>query len=129
MFVLSWGEMEVLARVLAPPVHHLGCFGRAVVIQDQTHLQVRRHLRLDLLAEGRELLVPVARMAASDHLAAGDRQGRKERDRSVPIVIMRAPLGLPWAQRQNGLAAVQCLTWLFSSTPSTIARVASGGLR
>ena len=106
-------EVQVIARPAAQPVRYLRGFVGPVVVQYQMHFQVGRHLALDLPQKRQELLVPMAGVAAPDHLAAGDVQRGKERGGAVPIVIMGLPLGLTRSQRQNRLAAIQRLDLTF----------------
>ena len=51
----------------------------------------------------------VTLVAAADDLAGGDVQGGEQRGRAVPLVIMAAPLDLPWPHRQQRLGAVERL--------------------
>ena len=57
--------------------------------------------------------MPVTAKAATDYFAGGHIQGREQRGRAVPGVVMRPPFGLPRLHRQQGLRAVQGLDLAF----------------
>ena len=66
-------------------------------------------LPIDLVQEGKELGVGVARLAALDHMPLEDIQRRKQRGRAVPLVIVRLPRRHPWPQGQDRLRAIEGL--------------------
>ncbi len=60
-------EVQVVARAPGNPGAHLGVFMGGVVIEDQMHIEVFRHVAVHMIQERQKLLVPVARFALPDH--------------------------------------------------------------
>ena len=103
------GEVEDPARVPGQPAPHFGVLVGAVVVEDDVDHLARRHGALDGVEEAEELLVPVALHALADDRAVEDIEGREQRGRAVPLVIMGHGLGAALLQRQARLGAVERL--------------------
>jgi hypothetical protein len=102
-------KMQMEARIALEPAHNRGGLVRGVVVQHQMHLPAGRNACVYGLEEMQELLMSVAGMALADDLAGLDIEGRKQRNRSVPEVIVRGPLRPAGRQRQQRLGALQGL--------------------
>lgn len=76
---------------------------RGVVVHHEMNVEVAWHDAIDLAQEAQELFGAMARIALADDLARGDVERGKQRCRAVALVIVRAPLGLAGAHRQQGL--------------------------
>ncbi len=74
------GEVKVEAAALFafPPALHLRAFVGAVVIQDEVHLQIRRHFLFQLVKKPNEFPPPMTRQTASDDLPVQDVESRKK---------------------------------------------------
>src|SRR5713101_2631984 len=90
------GEVEVKPRMLDHPRLHGRMLVRAVVVQDEMDVPLAGGLPIDLVQEGEEFGVRVARLARFDHMPLQDIEGGEQRRRSVARVIV----GL--ARRQPG---------------------------
>src|SRR5829696_6052730 len=84
----GWREMQVKARTFGQPRFDFGMFMGGVVVQDEMHIHPSRRLRVDLLEKVQPLLVAMARSPLRNHLAVQIIQGRKERDRAMPVRVM-----------------------------------------
>lgn len=109
-----------------PVANELGLV-RAVVVHDDVNVEIGGYIALDLVKELSELC-----RAMPGHAFANDGSGlhverREQRCRSVPLVVVGAPFGLPRPHWQQRLRAIERLHLGFSSTHSTTAR--SGGDR
>jgi len=63
----GWGEVDVIARSCRQPLLHFGMFVRAVIVENQMDLHARVNGLVDPVEKPQELLVPVPRLALSDH--------------------------------------------------------------
>src|SRR5207302_10276691 len=79
-------EMEVKAAALFPfaPALDLRAFVRAVVVQDEVHLQIRWNFLFQLAQELNEFPPPMTRQTASDDFPVQDVDRRKKRGRAMP---------------------------------------------
>src|SRR5882672_11619812 len=73
----SWGEMHVKARMAHEPGFDRGRFMRAVVVQDQVHIEFGRHIGLDGAQERKEFFGAMTPMQFANDLARGKIQCRK----------------------------------------------------
>jgi len=105
--------VHVPARALGEPVADRPGFMGCVVVHDDVNVEVGRHVALDLIQEFAELVRAVAGHALADDGARFHIERRKQRCRSVPLIIVRAPLGLSGPHRQQGLRAVERLYLAF----------------
>src|ERR1700678_3917019 len=102
-------KMQMESRVALEPAHNRSRLMRGVVVQHQMHLLPVGNTCVDGLEEMQELLMSMAGMALADYLAGLDIERRKQRNRSVPEVVVRGPLRPAGRQRQQGLGALQGL--------------------
>src|SRR5262245_58832749 len=94
------------ARAFGEPIaDQLGLVTRGVV-HDNVDIEISRHILLNLIEELAELACTMARHAFCDDLADLDVERCEERRSAVALVVMRAPLGLAGAHRQQALRAV-----------------------
>src|SRR5215218_6115887 len=82
------GEMHVIPGMADKPPRHLRGFVRPIVVHDHVHLALRRHGRVDLIEELKQLLMAMPPMTAADHLAGRDIQRGKQRGGAMPNVVM-----------------------------------------
>ena len=80
-----------------------------VIIHDDVHLQVLRHVLLNLPEKAQILLMPVARSTFRKHFAVGRVQGGKQCRGSVTPIIMSHSFHITQSQRQHRLGAFQRL--------------------
>ena len=76
------------ARMPLKPTLPSGMFMRAVVVRHAMQLERGRKFLVQPLEKFQELLVPMPRIAFSDHFACGQLQRGKQRGRPVPLVIV-----------------------------------------
>src|SRR6478609_9160183 len=67
----------------------LGCLLDGIVVHDRVHQLAGRDCRLNGVEKADEFLMTVALHAAAQHRAVEYVQGRKQRGRPMPLVIMR----------------------------------------
>jgi hypothetical protein len=84
-------------------------FVGAVVVDDQMHVEIGGHVRLDVGEEAEELLMPVARLALREDIPRLDIQGGDERRDPVARVVVRKPFGVAQAHGEVGLRPLQRL--------------------
>src|SRR5512135_322921 len=123
---MGGGEVHMDLRVSGQPGFHLGVLVRGVVVHHQVQLDVGVGAG-DLLEEGQELLVPVARLERRGHLPGGHLKSGEQGRRAVPdVVVDRRSIRCGWVG-STGAVRSRAWIWDFSSTDSTI--VFSGGSR
>ena len=105
---------------LQPPFD-LRSLVRGVIVQDQVNLQIGRNLRVYCLEELDPFLVPVPLRAMGQHLSLQIVQSRKQRQGSMPIVVMGTRGNVPLAQGKSRLATFQGMALACSSQQSTTA--------
>jgi hypothetical protein len=103
------GEVHMIARPLGQPGTDYWCFVSAVVVQDQMDIQRFRNSIVDPTQELPKLDRPMPPMALPNHLSGFHIQSGKEGRRTMPAVVMGAPLNLSGSHRENGLCAIQRL--------------------
>src|SRR5215475_4240007 len=81
----------------------------AVVVHDDVHVEIDRHVALDLIEKLAELRCAVATHALAHDGSGLDVESGKERGRSVPRVVVCPALSLSGAHRQQRLCAVERL--------------------
>src|SRR5258708_34254971 len=84
-------------------------FVRAVVVHDDVDVEIGGHIALDLIEEFAELLRTVPSHAFADDSSSLHVERRKQRRRSIPFVVMCAPLDLAGPHWQQWLGAVEGL--------------------
>ena len=92
--------MQVEAWVSQQPSLNQRCLVGAVVIQNEMHVQVGWHFRINAIQELPKLGRAMSAMHFTDHLARSHVQGGKERCCPVTLVVVRPPLGLAGLQWQ-----------------------------
>jgi hypothetical protein len=102
-------EVQVDAGVPGQPAPDERGLVRAVVVQDQMHVQVLGDRCVDAPEERAKLHGAVPAPALGQDLAGLDDQGGEQRRGAMPDVVMRTPLNLTRAHRQQRLRAVQGL--------------------
>jgi hypothetical protein len=105
--------VHVSARALGEPVTDRRSFVGCVVVHDDVNVEVGRHVAPDLIQEFAELARAVAGHALADDGARFHIECREQRCRSVPLIVVRASLGLSGPHRQQGLRAVERLHLAF----------------
>src|SRR5258707_8642604 len=85
----SRGEVKMKSRVLREPRLHRGMLVGAVVVENEMEVVTARGLPIDRVQERDEFGVGVARLTPLDDMPFEDIQGRKERGRAVPLIIVR----------------------------------------
>ena len=93
-----------------------------VVVDDEVHIEIARHVGLDLVEELAELPRPVSREALADHSAGGDVEGGEERGGcrgGYSSWLRRAA----WPGRIGSIGWLRSSAWIcdFSSTHRTTA--------
>jgi len=102
-------EMQMPAWTCGQPGLDLRMLVGGVVVDDQVNVEIGGHRRFDCAQEAEKLLMTVAWLALRQHLPGQHVQGREQRRRSVPLVIMGHALDIAEAQRQQRLGALQRL--------------------
>src|SRR3990172_46532 len=102
-------EVQLKASMLGQPALHLRMVVRAVVVQDQVDVQLRRNALIDLAQELAELDIAVTRIAGADHRPFERVQGGKQGRGAVALVVVCHSPATPLLERQAGLRAVERL--------------------
>ena len=84
-------KVQVKPDVAGEPAADARRLVRPVVVEDEMHVEIRRHGRLNRVEEPFKLLTAMAPMTLPDDLASGDIQRGKERGRAVPPVVAASP--------------------------------------
>ncbi len=102
-------EVQVKARMASKPASDTRRFVGPVIVEDQMHVELGRHLRVDGLEEAEELLAPMASMTLADDFASRDVEGGKQGRGAIAAVIVRPTFGRSERHRQNRRGPVQRL--------------------
>src|ERR1700691_346241 len=100
-------EMRMEPRVACEPTTYGRRFMRTVVIHDDVDVEMRGYLRVQRGQERPKLHRAVPSTDLPEHLAGLHFQGREERRRAVPFVIVGSAFGLARAHREQGRRPVQ----------------------
>ena len=92
--------MDLVSGSSSDPALYLGVLVRAVIVDHQVDVQVRRHVLVDVFEKLQELLMTVPGLALINHLARGHVERREQGRRSVPDVIVCYPFDVSKSQRQ-----------------------------
>ena len=84
-------------------------FVRAVVIDDQMHMEPLRHAGIEVAQKAQELLMAMAGFALSDDPTIGDVERGKRSGRPMPLVVVADAFHVAQAKGQDGLGAFQGL--------------------
>ena len=101
----SGSEVDMESRVACEPGLDRGRLVGGVVVHHEMDIELRWQVGVDRAQELQELAATVSAVKLSDDLAGGDVQRRKERRRAMARVVVSAPLGDAWGQRQQRLRA------------------------
>ena len=98
----GWGEVQVEPRALREPGPDERSLMRAVVVQDDVHIEGGRHAGVQSVQKLPEFdrAMPAMRLAddgTGPHIERGE-----QRRRAMPLVVMRALFGLARLQGSNG---------------------------
>jgi hypothetical protein len=91
-----------------PIADQFGLVARSIV-HDDMNVEIVGHIALDRVEEAAELGRTMTRHASADDGSGLHVQCGKQRRRTVPLVVMSAPFGLPRAHRQDRLGSVERL--------------------
>ncbi len=80
-----------------------------IVVADQMHIEIGRHVLVDMTEEGEEFLVPMTLLALRDHFPVGCVEGSEQRCRTVADVVVSNALDITKSHRKNGLGAFERL--------------------
>jgi hypothetical protein len=106
--------VEDEARVAIEPGAHLWVFVGGVVVEDDVHRLVRRHLGVQGIEEAYELLMPVAgHVAADDGAVEHVERGEEGGGGALALVVVGHGAEPPLLHRQAGLGAVERLDLRF----------------
>ena len=103
------GEVGMEPRPLEQPPPDQRGLMRSVVVHDQMHVEVRRHVRVNGVEELPEFSGALALVELAHHLPGLDVQSRKQGGGAMAAIVVGAPLNLPGTHRQQGLRPVQRL--------------------
>src|SRR5262245_44399432 len=112
--------------MLREPFAHFRVFVSGVVVNDGIDPLSLGKMRVDVIEEADELLMPVALHVATDNGAVENVEGGEQGGCAVAFVVVGHRPGAPRLHRQSRLGAVRAWIWLFSSTERTTAW--AGGL-
>lgn len=103
------GEMHMKAGALQQPAADEGGLVCAIVVEDQVHVQLGWNRRLNRIEKLTKFAAALPLVQLPDHLPRPHIQGSKQRGGPVASIVVRAPLNLPRAHRQQRPRPVQCL--------------------
>ncbi len=101
--------MQMKPRMALEPRLDSRVLVRGIIVHDQMKVPICGRLRIDLLEEPDELLMPVARHAIANDLAVEHAQSGKQRRCAVAFVVVSLPCWNTRSERQQWLRAFQCL--------------------
>ena len=101
--------MHVKAWTLSKPIPNERSLVGAVIVHDEMDIESTRHLRLDCIQKLSELHRAMTTVKLAHDLTCLGLERRKQRGRTVPLVIMSAPLGLARPHRQQWLGSIERL--------------------
>src|SRR5437764_12075497 len=104
-------EVEGPARMLREPFAHFRVLVSGVVVNDRIDRLSLGKLRVDIIEEADELLMPVALHVATDDGAVENVEGGKQGGRAVALVIVGHSPGAAGLHRQSRLGADEGLDW------------------
>ena len=107
------GEVEMEPWAFQQPPADQGRLMRAIVVEDQMHVQTGRDAGFDGVQELPEFSGTMSLMQLPNDAARLHFQRSEERGRAMAAVVMRATLDLPRAHRQQRARAIQRLNLRF----------------
>ncbi len=124
---IGGGVVQVEARAGGEPAPDLGVQVRGIVVNYQMDIECLGNGGLDVAQELQELLVTMPSLALGKDLARGDVQRCEQRGGPVPDIVVRDPLDIAQAEREDRLRAFEGLDLALLIDPKTMAW--SGGWR
>ena len=106
-------EVQVEARALGQPTANELSFVRAIVVQDEMHIEVWGDVALDGIEEAAELTGAMPAMHLAEHLAAGYVESGEQAGGAVANVVVAAAFDLSRAHGQQRSGAIQRLNLAF----------------
>src|SRR3954471_10352362 len=97
------------ARMARQPGAYPRVLVDGIVVHDRVYDLAGRDCCLDGVEKADEFLMTVALHAAAQHRAVEHVQGRKQRGRAMPLVVMRHGRGMARADGRAGSGAAECL--------------------
>lgn len=110
---VSRREVDVEARSCSEPSSHLVVFVGRVVVDDQMHVELLGDSLVDATQELQELLMAMALFAVRHDAPRRNIQGREQRGRTVPNVVMRNAFDVTEAEGEQRLGSIECLDLAF----------------
>src|ERR1700676_4981909 len=101
--------VEMEARAAREPSLHFGMLVRAIVVNDQMHIEPRRHAGIEMAQKAQALLMAMAWFALGEHPPVGDVEGGKQCGSSVAVIIMRDAFDIAKSKGQYRLGALKGL--------------------
>src|SRR6516162_3948179 len=95
--------------MLRKPFADLGMPVRGIVVDDRVDRLSLGNVRVDLIEEADEFLMPMALHVAADNGAVENIERGEQRGRAVALVIVRHRSGATWLHRQSRLGAIESL--------------------
>jgi len=105
--------MEIEPRMTPQPECYTRMFVGFIIVHDQMQLQPRWSFAIYLLKKTNKLLVPMPQHTVTDHFPVEHVEGRKQRGRPVPFVIVCLRPTAPLLHRQSRLGSIQSLSLAF----------------
>ncbi len=96
-----WREVDMPSGPLGQPIADGLGFVGGIIVHDQMDIHVGRDVGFDLIQEFAELAGSVLGVAAADHGTGGDVEGREQRCRAMPGIIMGPALHLAGTHGQR----------------------------
>src|ERR1700735_1308009 len=107
--------------MLGEPGQHLRMVVGGIIVEDGVDHLAGRHGPLDGCDEADELLMSMARHAATDDLAFEHAERGEQGRRAVAVVIVREGRAFPRFSGRPGWVRSSAWIWLFSSMETTTA--------
>src|SRR6185295_16047764 len=102
-------KVQMKTRPFGQPAMNRSGFVRSVIIQDQMDIEGGRHLGLDGVEKLTKLDGSMSTMQSADHFASLGIESRKQRSRTVALIIVSAPFELARSHGQQRLSAIKGL--------------------
>jgi hypothetical protein len=96
------GEVQVKAWTFGKPTANQLRFMRAVVVQDEVHLDFCGHVALDGIEKSAKLARAMTAMELAQHAAAGHVESGEQAGGAVPLVVVSVALDLSRAHGSRG---------------------------
>ncbi len=80
------------ARPAREPSLDFGMLVRAIVVNDQMHIEQRWHASIEMAQKAQELLMAMSRFALGEHTAVGNVESGEQGGSPVTVIIVRDAL-------------------------------------